>query len=378
MGSPSVSEAPRGPLGRSEADPLPSSRAWARGLPPSLRLAAASPTELRFAGWWPARAPLVLSPVWLALASLTWLAPSPSDGGRVLVSLLCLGVALGLIARGRPRRVEVRVQPNELQLTWAGGTVEALPAAARWLLVVEQAPEAPQPRYAAVLVHGEQRWPLLVSEDPARLLRELRTVLSHWPGEVAQEWGLPSSVQPWVFRPAAPPAEPGAPGERLVLRGWRAAAGLRWVLGVMTGLVLLDLAFLLVTASGHVPAVHPLGLALPALMASCLITIAASVATRHPRLVVGPQLAVEQRVLGLRGARQQVPSNAVRGVYPLATRGSAQHLLIDSSEGPLALLVRAREAAQVREELARSLARLAHAVPASESITSVPRRWQSG
>jgi hypothetical protein len=377
MGSPSVSEAPTGPLGRSEAVPLPPSGAMAHALPPRLRLAAASPTELRFAGGWPARAPLLLSPVWLGLASLSWLAPTPAHVGRVLVSLLCLGVALLLIARCGPRRVEVYVRPEERLLRWGRRKVAALPAAPRWLLVVEQAPETPQPRYAAVLEGGDRSWPLLAGEDPAQLLRELRTVLAHWPGEVVQQWGLPEHAQPWVFRSAAERAEPGS-DEPSVLLGWHASAGLRWVLGVMTGLVLLDLTFLVLTASRNVPAVHPLSLVLPALTASCLVAIAAGVMTRHQRLVIGAQLAVEQRVLGLRGARQEVPSKAVRGVYPLPTGGSAQHLLIDSAEGPLALLVREREAKQVREELLRSLARLAHAIPTSESIASAPHRWQSG
>jgi len=347
-------------------------------LPANLHLAAASPSELRFVGGWPARAPLLLSPVWLGLASLSWLAPTPSDPGRVLVSLLCLGVALALIARCRPRRAELLVRLRERQLAWGRGQVAGLPAAPRWSLVVEQPPQASQPHYAALLQDGERCWPLLTSADPAQLLRELRSVLAHWPGEVVQQWGLPNDVQPWVFRATGSLSEPDPEGERILVRGWRAAAGLRWVLGVMTGLVLVDLTFLLLTASGQVPAVHPLSLVLPALMASYLVAIAAGVATRHQRLLIGEQLAVEQRVLGLRGARQQVPSSAVRGVYPLATRSGAQHLLIDSADGPLALLVRAREAERTREQLARGLAHLAHALPASESIASAPHRWQSG
>jgi hypothetical protein len=378
MGSPSVSEAPKGPFGRSEADPPPPSRAMARELPPRLHLAAASPSELRFVGRWPARAPLVLSPVWLALACLSWLAPTPSDSGRVLVSLLCLGVALALIARCGPRRTQLVVRLPERQLRWGRGKVAELPAMPRWLLVVEQPPEAPQPRYLALLEDGDRRWPLLANADPAQLLRELRTVLAHWPGEVTQHWGLPEHVQPWVFRSTVPVTARETGGERILVRGWRATPGLRWVLGAMTGLVLVDLTFLLLTASEHVPSVHPLSLVLPALTASCLVVIAAGVATRHQRLIIGAQLLVEQRVLGLRGAQQQVPSSAVRGVYSLATRGSAQHLLIDSADGPLALLVRARETERTREELARSLLRVAHAVPASESIASAPHRWQSG
>jgi hypothetical protein len=375
MGSAPVSEAPRGPLGRSEVGAPPLSRAMAH-LPPRLRLAEASPSRLRFVGWWPARASLVLAPVWLALSSLSWLAPAPPDALRGLVSLACLGIGLGLIAVCRPRRVQVLVRHPAAQLTLAR-QVEKVPPRPHWLLITEQPLDAPRPCYAALLVDGERSWPLLRARDPAQLLRQLRSALLHWPGEVEQTWGLPSSARPWAFRAVLPVRDTEARAERVVLRGLRAPAGLRWALGVMTGLVHLDLLFLVISASAHVPSVHPLSLVLAVVSALCLLVICIGVATRHPRLVIGTQIMLEERVLGVCLTRQQVRSDSVRGVYVVAAGGGAQHLLVDSSEGPLALLIRARDSERAREELTRSLAR-PHVAPASGSIGSAPHRWQSG
>lgn len=377
MGSAPVSEAPRGSVGRLEAAAPPPLRVLARQLPPRMRLVEASPARLRFIGWWPMRAPLVLAPVWLVLSSLSGFAPTPPDALRILVSLACLGVGVASIAACRPRRVQVLLQPGAGQLTWAPGKTEGLPAQPHWVLVAEQPPEAPEPNYAALLVDGDRSWPLLRARDPAQLLRDLRSVLAHWPGEVEQDWGLPSSARPWSFRAASPEQDTEAPDERAVLRGLRAEALLRWGLGGIAALVLLDLVFLLLSASAHVPAVHPLSLGLAVVSWVCLLCISGAVATRHPRLVIGTQLALEERVLGICKQRQQVRSDSVRDVYIVTAGSGARHLLVDSSEGPLALLVGAQEAERAREELRRSLAR-AHGAPASESIASAPRRWQSG
>jgi hypothetical protein len=94
-------------------------------------------------------------------------------------------------------------------------------------------------------------------------------------------------------------------------------------------------------------------------------------------LVIGTQLTLEERVLGMCTERQQVRSDCVRDSYMVAAGGHARYLLVDSNEGPLALLLDAKDAERMQQELTRALAR-AHAAPASESTTSAPRRWQSG
>jgi hypothetical protein len=374
MGRPSVSEAPSGPLGRSEGDAVPPSRAAARLWPSRLRLLSASPEELRFVGSWPAGAPLVLTPVLLVLGCLGWVAPGPMDARRALASALLLGSALALIAANRPRRVELRLRPRARQLHTVRGC-ETLPEAPHWLLVAEQPLASPHPTYAALLVDGERRWRLLDSDDPAQLLRQLQRVLACWPGRVEQAWGLPNGAEPWQFEPA-PPAAPAAPAAQRRVLGAGAGAGLRWAMLVTTGLVLIDLAFLLVTSSAHVPSVHVLSLILPAIGATSLVVITLAVLTRHPRLLLGEDWVQESCVLGSSRLRERIPSESVRGVYVLA--GSKQrHLLIDGSAGPLALLVRERDVEHLRAELASQIGH-APAPEPSESIASAPRRWQSG
>jgi hypothetical protein len=342
-----------------------------------VRLAAAGASQLRFLGTTPLRAPALLAPVWLVLSSLTWLAPGPTEGIRWLGSLACLAVAVGLLVGCCPRRVEWRLRPAQRTLRLPDGSTEALSPAARWLLTGEHPGEAPRPLYSARLVDGDRSWPLLRGDDPAQLLRDLRLALSHWPGQVSDDWGLPSGAQPWSFRGTSAPGGASQDPERRVLRGFGAGRGLRWVLTIATGLVLLDLTVLVLSASAHLPAVHPLSLVLPAVTAAWLVTITLSIVTRHPRLVVGSELLLERRMLGLRYAAAQIRSDSVRGVYLLAARSGLQHLLIDSAEGPLALLLRVPDGEREKRELLQSLA-LRSEAPTNESIASAPRRWQSG
>lgn len=379
MGRRPVSEAPRGPLERSVAASLRPQDGAARRLPARMRLAGADARELRFVGRSPVLAPVLLAPVWLVLGSLTWVAaPGPTEGVRWLGSLACLAVGVGLLVGTRARRIEWRLRPAQRTLQLPDGSTQALSAAARWLLTAEHPAEAPRLCYSAVLVDGDRRWPVLRGDDPAQLLRELRLVLAYWPGEVSDEWALPSGTQPWSFRDASAHVGASQNAERRVLRGFGSGRGLRWVLGIATGLVLVDLTLLVLSASAHLPSVHPLSLALPAITASWLVAIAVSVATRHPRLTMGSELLLEHRVLGLRYAAAQVRSDSVRGVHLLAAHSGLRHLLIDSAEGPLALLLRVSEAEGKKRELLQSLARLGSEPPANESIASAPHRWQSG
>jgi hypothetical protein len=385
MGSP-FSEAPRGPSGRSEKD-VPH---LLRALPPQLRLRAGRSDVLVFVGRWPAGAPLVLCPLLLLLSSLSWLGPEPLDGPRVLVSVLGWGATLLLGWRCWPRRAQLSLRPATRQLIIGretAGQIVALPETLRWLLTVEHPPELPQPRYRALLWHDQRGWPLLGNEDPAQLLRDLGRVLARWPGQVEQEWQLPSEAQPWLCPPGTlsagsdPPATITPEVDALALEGSRADRTLRGSMLIMTLLVVLDLTYLVLSASARVASVHPLSVALAVLAGACLIIISASVLTRHPRLALGSQLAQEHSVLGLRRVRHRVHPQSVRGVYVLGSVGSSGaarrgHLLVDSSEGSLALLVESKDAEALRQELLRQLQQPPAA--ASESRVSAPRRWQSG
>lgn len=414
MGRPSASEAPRGPSRHSEkgatvpsdtlpSDTLPSDalpleclssdtvssgalplppRAPGSELPPRLRLQAGSADELSFVGWWPPTAPLLLCPVLLVISSLAWLSPGPLGAERLLVSLLGWSSTLLLAWCCRPRRARLTLRPAAHQLLIGretAGQVVALPEALRWRLTVEHVPELPQPRYRALLLHGERSWAVLGNTDPAELLRDLGHVLARWPGTVEQDWQLPRDAEPWSFS-AAPASAASASAPELgarVLSGSRADRTLCWAMIVMTWLVIIDLAYLVVSASARVTSVHPLSVGLAALGAACLCAISASVITRHPRLVLGRQLSQEHSILGLRRVLWRVRPQSVRGVHVLAP-GSARrgHLLVDSSDGALALLVESHDAERLRQELLSHLEQ--PAARASESAASALRRWQSG
>ena len=376
MGSLSVSEAPVAPLGRSEGGALPLARTALQPLPARLGLTQATASELRFSGRSALRAPIVLSPVLLALSSLTWLAPTPSDGTRVLGSLLCLACALASVVVSWPRKLQLCVRPGER--TWTvRGQARALPEAARWRLCSEQRGDSPQLHYLAVLqLDAGPAWPLLSDPDPAAVLRQLHDVLGHWKCPIDNEWGLPEAAAPWSFQ-ASTAFESADRAPATLVRGPPPPAGLRWTMVGATGLVLLDLITLVVSASAQVERVHVLSLILPALTGASLLAITLAVLSLHERLSIGRQLRQERSVLGRRRLRgPAVLAKGVRGVYLLSPDGARpRHLLVDSEQGPLSLPVSEHEPERLRDQVIQALA---EASRASESAASVLRKRQSG
>lgn len=350
-----------------------------------MRLQADRDGELCFVGWWPPAAPLLLCPILLVISSLSWFAPEPPSAERWLISALGYGATLLLGWRCRPRRAQLRLRPSNRQLVVGRettGHVISLPDTLRWRLTVEHVPELPQPRYRALLLHGELSWAVLGNEDPAELLRDLGRTLARWPGIVEQEWQLPRDAGPWSFTGASSAAALPVPlppePEPRVLQGSRADRTLCWAMVLMTALVILDLGYLVISASARVAFVHPLSVALAVLAAACLSVISASVITRHPRLALGEQLSQEHSLLGQRRVLHRVRPESVRGVH-LLMAGSARrgHLLVDSSEGALSLLVESRDAERLRRELLSSLSK-SPAARVSESGLSALRTRQSG
>jgi len=359
MGSLSVSEAPVAPLGRSEGDVLPLARTAVRPVLAPLRLKQATDAELHFAGRSALRAPLVLAPVLLTLSGLTWVAPTPSDGPRVLASLLCLGCALVAVLASWPRKIELYVRP--LERTWSlRGRTRALPVAPHWRLCTELRSDSPELRYLAVIqLDDGPAWPLLCDADPAAVLRQLHAVLARWSCPVDNEWGLPEAAAPWSFEASTAPERDGAAAT--IVRGPPPPAGLRWTMIGATVLVLVDLIMLVLTASSLVDRVHVSSLILPALLGGSLVLLTLAVLTLHQRLSIGRELRQEACVLGVRRPRgTAVRADAVRGVYLLAPPGAKpRHLLLDSRQGPLSLPVPEHEPERLRDEVSRALAQAA-------------------
>jgi hypothetical protein len=354
MGRLSVSEAPAGPLVHAEGEPLPSAEEVLHRVPQSMQLLRAEATELYFSGRWRTRAPILLTPVLALLAALPWIAAAPIDPIRFAVSLVCLGCTTAAIVLSWPRRVDVRIRPRARELCIAG-RMEALPNRARWVLGEEASSEAPEATYSAALVLPDGRgWPLLRGNDPAQVLRQLERALHHWHLPVESRWELPPGAAPWAFQPTRHLVEGSAEDFRLEIPGARVERSLRVIMSIMTSLVLLDLTFLLVSASEVLPYVHPLSVVLPTLTGAGLVLLTLGLLTARDRLLVGANLVQEACVLGWRSVRGEVPLQSVRGVHVLGP-SERKHLLVDSSEGPLAIRVPTGRAAELCERLTTAL-----------------------
>jgi hypothetical protein len=109
---------------------------------------------------------------------------------------------------------------------------------------------------------------------------------------------------------------------------------------------------------------------LPSVLGAVMLTLTLTLATWHARLVIteshapsdsvggaGQRLWVETAMLGVRRAGASVSSASVRGVYVLGAPVSERwHLLLDSSEGALALPVPQSQAQALAERTRAALA----------------------
>lgn len=351
MGMSSVTEAPRWPEASPATRRVP---ALAAGRPAQLALVSADATQLSFEGRRPALAPLLLTPLLTCLGSLPWLAPEPVGGVRLAVSGLFFAAAAGLARWSWPLRRRVVVSSKRPA---PPGAVAVQPNGVRWVLETRHAPNALHATYAVTLEHGDgPAVEVLESTDPARVLHQLSEALRFWPGPVDCRWGLPVSAQPWRIEPhsgsralggQAPVQVVAAPPHRPLI----------WCTRIMAAFVVADVIFL-VGSSGVLRAdMHPLSLVLPLLLASCLLALAAVVHGRGSRLCFSTRVYREDSLLGLRRQHGDVRLESVRGVYALGLPSADRwHLLVDSSDGPLALSVPRQRALGLADEAAQAVA----------------------
>lgn len=347
----------------------PASRARSLGRPElqwpraPLHLVSASSEQVLFAGRTRTQAPLLLSPLFLALASLPWLVPSPVDALQVTVSLFCSAVTVALVVAGWPRQIQLRLRGKELELVTEKRS-RVVPDGARWVLRMEDDADSPHGAYTAALeLDGGQYWTLLRHPDPSTVLVQLRAVLKHWPRRVECHWGLPAQVEPWVFEPdAAQPAGVGAaqptaePPSASVIRAALCRTDLLRLMGVMTLLTLTDLVFLVLTAGVAAPRIHPLSIVLPVLMGVSLVAVTLGLASAHARLVIARGVRVETGSLGFRRSHGAVRLDAVRGAHLVGSTASERwHVLVDSADGPLAMPVRQAHAQALAERARQAI-----------------------
>ena len=330
-----------------------------------LHLVSASSEQVLFAGRTRAQAPLLLSPLFLVLASLPWLASSPVDALQLTVSAFCLAGTVALVVASWPRHIQLRLRGNQLELL-AEKQTRMVPDVARWVLRVEDDPDAPHAAYTAALeLEGGQHWTLLRHSDPSTVLVQLRAVLKHWPRPVECHWGLPKQVRPWIFEPAAAiraagdsAAKPiGEPRSAAVIRAPMCGTDLLRVMAVMTLLTLTDLVYLVLTAGAAAPWIHPLSIALPVLMGASLVALSLGLASARARLVVmAEDVRLETGSLGFRRSHGAVRLNTVRGAHVVGTLTSERwHVLVDSADGPLAMPVRQTHAQALAERVRQAM-----------------------
>jgi hypothetical protein len=329
-----------------------------------MRLVSASSKQVLFAGRTRTQAPLLLSPLFLALASLPWLGLAPIDGLQLTVSLFCCAATVALVVASWPRPIQLRLRGKELELVNARQT-QVVPDTARWVLRTEDDTDSPHGAYTAALeLEGGQQWTLLRHPDPSTVLGQLRAVLKHWPRPVECHWGLPEQVRPWIFEPDAAvepagdtSAKPtGAPLNATVIRAPLCRTDLLRVMGVMTLLTVTDLVFLVLTAGAAAPSIHPLSVVLPILTGASLVALTFGLASAQARLVIARRVRVETGALGFRKSHGAVRLDAVRGAHVVGTAASERwHVLVDSADGPLAMPVRKAHAKALAERAQQAI-----------------------
>jgi hypothetical protein len=357
MGISSVTQAPRWRHAGAAVRREP--RLVLRGAAP-LELVSADPDQLVFAGRQPPLAPILLTPLLLVLGSLPWLAPRPIDAVRAATSGAFVAVACGVAAWAWPRRRRLEVlskashDPSTASARTEPGRL-AQPGRLRWVLDAEYTPNALSAAYTVALEPDDGgAYTVLRNLDPERLLRQFSEVLRHWPGPVDCRWNLPTGARPWRIEPHS--------GPRTLDEGRPAAVvdiplthrPLIWCARIMAALVITDLILLVTSAAAELRSIHPLSLILPCLLASGLVALALGLRTGGWRLRIAARVQRDVCSFGLCRARGSVRTDSVRGVYALGVAGAERwHLLVDSSDGPLALPVRCRDA----EPLARAAER---------------------
>jgi len=352
MGMSSVTEAPRW---RHEARAARTEPQLFSSRMGRLELVSADASQLVFSGRRRALAPVILSPLLVALSALPWLAPQPRTVLHVGTSFAFGLAASCLAAWCWPRRRRVHVVSREPA---PRGARVVPPGTVRWVLVTTPPEGAARAGYAAALRTGDGvEHAVLASTDPERLLRQLAEVLRHWPGPVECRWGLPASARPWSIEPQSGPRSVSAAPARPILRSSIASRPLRWCTVITTLLVLVDLVLLVGSASSKLSSVHPLSVVLAVLFELYLVVLTLALATGEGRLTFAGRLLKERSIFGLRRAVGDVRAESVRGVYAIGAPGADRwHVLVDSADGPLSVSVERAEAQALAREAERALA----------------------
>lgn len=337
--------------------------------PARIELVSADSSQLSFAGRHSMAAPIFLSPLLLTLATFPWLGPPPIDALRVATSGLCLFAAAGVAAWAWPRRRFLHLTARRSSLA---GSRTVQPSTVRWVLDTEDVANAPRAAYTVTLESGDGgSYRVLQNMDPERLLWQFSLILRHWPGAIDCRWGLPGTARPWTIEPQSGARSLAEADERVVAVSALAHRPLVWCARILAVLVLIDLVFLVTSASVGVPQIHPLSVVLPVIFGGCLVALAIGLASARSCLRIAGRLHRESSIFGVRSRHGDVSIESVRGVHAIGTPAAELwHVLVDSADGPLALAVPRRDA----QSLASAVERAVLDARASDPAPAVQRR----
>jgi hypothetical protein len=276
------------------------------------------------------------------------------DAARFATSGVVLAAACGLASWAWPRRRRLSIAAKDAP---GAGALVAQPGRLRWVLDAEPVPNAPSPAYTVALEpDGGGSFTVLQSTDPERLLWQFSEVLRHWPGPVECRWGLPAAARPWHVEPHSGPRTVNDAVERTAVVVPLAHRPLIWCARIMAALVIVDLIVLVTSVGGGVPHIHPLSVALALALASCLIALAVGLARGRSSLLVGGHVRRESTFFGIRKTRGSSRLESVRGVYAIGVAAADQwHVLVDSSDGPVALSVPRHQAEAFARQAERAI-----------------------
>ena len=125
----------------------------------------------------------------------------------------------------------------------------------------------------------------------------------------------------------------------------------------MAAFVVVDLTILLTTVGARLDDIHPLSIALAVGFGACLIGLTLALSSGSSRWRINRRICRETALFGVRRQRGAVRIESVRGVHALGAAGAERwHVLIDSTDGPLALEVARGDAARLAQDTERAIA----------------------
>jgi len=177
---------------------------------------------------------------------------------------------------------------------------------------------------------------LLSGADPADVLRDLAKVREQVPSTVLAGWGLPATGTPWTDRDAAGSELEDAPLRHETMddpRRRRISATL--LVGAACVATLLASQ-----ASAGVARGDPISIvsvALPCLAIFLLVVFGLGIGTASNALSLDGDLESARSVFGVTWSRHVVPRGSIRDAYLVSPiEGAPSHVLLDTTEGPLA------------------------------------------